>query len=85
MQFILEEIHARSQFLQVPEQKPPVPLVWPQIHPALVLIKSVLEVPDKCAGEQIQSLECALKVLHAQTATGKTKLCIFIFLHLIVF
>jgi len=68
MQFTLGETHVLSLLHRVPELKPPVPLDWHQTPPVLVLIKSVLEVQDKFAGEQILSLEYVQRGLLVPTA-----------------
>ena len=70
MQFTLGETHVLSLLHRVPELKPPVPLDWHQTPPVLVLIKSVLEVQDKFAGEQILSLEYVQRGLLVPTAIG---------------
>ena len=70
MQFTLGETHVLSLLLRAPELKPRVPLDWHQTPPVLVLIKSVLEVQDKFAGEQILSLEYVLKDWLVPTAIG---------------
>ena len=70
MQFTLGETHALSLLLRVPELKQLVPLDWHQTPPVLVLIKSVLEVQDKFAGEQILSLEYVQRGLLVPTAIG---------------